>query len=116
MARAVVVPVLALGLVAPAHAAAADFFVGSSTPGAGDAGSTLDDAVADAPGGTAYDGSGRVEDTRLVGATGARLDAARLVRTRVVGTMDGIVARLGTSQLLQVAVLPRDQTPQGGVP
>ena len=82
----------------------------------GDASSTLDDALVEATGGTAYDGSGRVEDSRLVGATGARLDAARLVRTRVVSTMDGIVAQLGTSQLLQVAVLPRDQIPQGGVP
>jgi glucose/arabinose dehydrogenase len=79
-------------------------------------GSTLDDALVDAAGGTAYAGAGRVEDSRLVGATGARLDGARLVRSRVVSTVDGIVAQLATSQLLQVAVLPRDQIPQGGVP
>jgi hypothetical protein len=79
-----------------------------------DADSILDDAVVEAAGGTAYDGSGRVEDSRLVGATGALLDGARLVRSRVVSTVNGIVARLGTSQLLQVAVLPRDQIPQGG--
>src|SRR5436309_895275 len=53
----------------------------------GDEGSILDDAFVDAPGGTAYDGGGRVEDSRLVAATGARLDAARLVRTEVVATV-----------------------------
>jgi glucose/arabinose dehydrogenase len=83
---------------------------------AADAGSTLDEAVVDAPGGIAYDGGGRVADSRLVGATGARLDAARLARTEVVSTMDGVVARVGTSQLLQVVVRPRDQVPQGGAP
>jgi glucose/arabinose dehydrogenase len=95
-----------LGIAAPA----------GGTAVMADAGSTLDDAFVDAPGGTAYDGSGRVEDSRLIAATGARLDAARLARTEVVATVDGIVARLGTSRLLQVVVRPRDQIPQGGVP
>jgi glucose/arabinose dehydrogenase len=78
-------------------------------------GSTLGDALVEADGGTAYDGAGRVEDSRLVGATGAVLDGGRLVRTRVVATVDGIVAQAGTSRLLQVAVLPRSPDPQGGV-
>lgn len=80
------------------------------------AGSTVDDAFVEALGGTAYSGAGRVEDSRLTGATGALLDAARLVRTEVVSTGDGIVARLGTSQLLQVVVRPRsimDNPPTG---
>jgi glucose/arabinose dehydrogenase len=81
-----------------------------------DAGSTVDDAIVEAPGGIAYDGAGRVEDSRLVGATGARLTGARLVRTAARGTVDGVVVRVGASQLLQVFVGPRDQVLQGGVP
>lgn len=76
--------------------------------------STLDDAFAEVRGGTAYEGSGRVEDSRFVGATGALLDAGRLVRTDVTATVDGVVVRLGTSQLLQVAV--RARTTSGNPP
>jgi glucose/arabinose dehydrogenase len=114
-----VAPSTGLPLDLAAGTAARSLRLAAPTGGTGvsaDAGSTLDDAFVDAPGGIAYDGAGRVEDSRLVGQTGARLDAARLARTEVVSTQDGIVARLGTSQLLQVVVRPRDQVPQGGVP
>ena len=52
----------------------------------------------------------------MIGATGALLDAARLVRSEIVATRDGIVARSGTSKLLQVVVRPRltmDASPTG---
>src|SRR5581483_10674666 len=74
------------------------------------AGSTLDDAIVEAPKGVAYDGAGRVEDSRLVGMTGARLDAAQLVRTEVVATRDGLVAWRGSSRVLEVVVRPRTAT------
>jgi glucose/arabinose dehydrogenase len=80
------------------------------------AGSTLDDALVEATGGTGYDGGGRVQDSRLVGQTGAHLNGARLVRTTAVGTMDGLVADQDTSELLQVAVLPRTQDTTGDIP
>jgi len=70
-------------------------------------GSTLSNVHAEAGGGTAYAGSGRVLDSRLVGATGALLDGARLVRSEVVATVDGIAAPTATSKLLQVIVRPR---------
>ena len=81
---------------------------GGGTAVAAAAGSTVDDVWVSAAAGTAYSGAGRVEDGRLVGATGARLDDdARLVRTSVVATVDGVVVELGTSRLLQVVVRPR---------
>ena len=80
---------------------------GGTTAVDADAGSTLGDARVEAAG-IAYSGAGRVEDSLLIGETGARLDdGARFVRTSVVATVDGIVARLGTSQLLQVVVRAR---------
>jgi glucose/arabinose dehydrogenase len=80
---------------------------GSATAVTGAAGSAVDEVLAEAVGGLAYAGAGRVEDSRLIGATGARLDGARLVRTEIVSTLDGVVARSGTSALLQVIVRPR---------
>ena len=71
------------------------------------AGSAVGDVVAQATGGTCYDGAGSVEDSQLIGATGARLNGGRLVRTVVVGTTDGIVAQLGSIRLLQVIVRSR---------
>ncbi len=85
---------------------------GTAVTGAG--GSTVDDVHAEAIGGVPYTGTGRVEDSKLIGASGAVLDGARLVRTEVVATLNGVVARLGTSQLLDVVV--RARTTAGNPP
>jgi glucose/arabinose dehydrogenase len=99
-------PALTLGAGAAARSLAIVAQSGVTAVSAA-AGSTLDEVTAEASGGTGYAGAGRVEDSKLVAATGAVLDAGRLVRTEVLATVEGIHARLGTSSLLHVIVRAR---------
>jgi glucose/arabinose dehydrogenase len=66
--------------------------------------SRLERIFADAPYGVAFGGSGSIYDSVLDGMTGARLTNTRIVRCQIVATQDGVMANIGTSQLLSTVV------------